>query len=254
MKLTRNGPEMTIADGKEIDKGLQLALAGNYGDREARESIIQAGISGDQRFIPILKEIAEATSKDKNHKVTYDALHSVWQLGEDKEYFLENAQSYQKNKWLAYYSILILGRDPNDDKTLEVMNEIKTVSSDNQIRGAIAESERVRLLATHYKKLESAREKCNFLLNNFRSTWNPISLGETELGSPTSPQAIWSQRELFNLSQESPEVVALAIFAIDLSESYEDESFTKSYQDYVARLISVKAREKLQKLQEQTKR
>lgn len=245
---------MTIEDSGQIEKGLRQTLAGELDNPTARASVIQAGLSADQTLVPLLKEIAEATSKDRNLKVTFDALYSLWQLGEPREYFLENARSHQQNKWLAYYSILLLGSDPDDEKTIEVLNEVKAVASDNQIRGAIAEAERVRFLAGEYRQQNTARQKCDFLLAHFRSNWNPISLGEREIGSPAHPLAIWSQQKLFELSQESPEVVAQAVFEIDLSKDYGDDSFTKSYRAYVARFLSEESREIFRKLEEQVTR
>lgn len=240
---------MTTQDGAKIEKGLRQILGGGSEDLAARESVIMTGLSADRQFVPLLKEIVEATSKDRNRKVTYDALHSLWQLGEPREYFLNNALSHERNKWLAYYSILVLGRDPADERIVEVLNEIKAASADNQIRGAIAEAERVRFLETEYRQRQTPQEKCGYLMAHFRSTWNPITLGQAEIGSPINPLVIWSQQKLFELSQESPEVVARAVFDIDLSKDFGDDSYTKSYRAYVAQFLSEEARRIYQQLE-----
>lgn len=245
---------MSMEDSGQIEKGLRQILASETDNLAAREAVVQAGLSDDQTLVPLLKEVAEATSKDRNLKVTFDAFYSLWQLGEPREYFRENARSHQQNKWLAYYSILVLGSDPDDEKTIEALNEIKVASTDNQIRGAIAEAERVRFLAGEYGQQNTAQQKSSFLLAHFRSYWNPISLGEWEIGSPAHPLAIWSQQKLFELSQESPEVVAQAVFEIDLSKDYGDDSFTKSYRAHIAQFLSEEAREIFRKLEEQVTR
>jgi hypothetical protein len=243
-----------IEDREQIEKGLRQILESELDNPAARMSVVRAGVSADQTFAPLLKEIAEATSKDRNRKVTFDALYSLWQLGEPREYFLENARSHQQNKWLAYYTILILGSDPDDEKTIEALNEVKAVATDNQIRGAIAEAERVRFLAGEYRQQNTAQQRSSFLLANFRSNWNPITLGEAEIGSPANPLALWSQKKLFELSQESPEAVAQAVFEIDLAKDYGSDSFTKSYRAHVAQFLSEEARARLQQLEEQATR
>ena len=238
-------------DRGQIEQGLRRIVAGEVDNPAAREAVVQAGLSADQTRVPLLKEIAQATSTDRNRKVTFDALYSLWQLGESREYFRENARAHQRNKWLAYYSILVLGSDPDDEKTIEVLIEIKAASTDNQIRGAIAEAERVRFLAGEYGQQQTPQQKSSFLLAHFRSYWNPVSLGESEIGTPANPLAIWSQKKLFELSHESPEVVAQAVFEIDLAKDYGSDSFTKSYRAHIAQFLSEAAREMLRNLEEQ---
>jgi hypothetical protein len=235
-------------DVEQIEDCLQQFLEGKLGDDEARVLVEKAGLSADSQFAPLLKAIALFTSTERNRRITFDALHALSRLGESKDYFLQNARNHQQNKWLAYYSILILAREPNDTEAADALNEIKASSADNQIRGAIASAERVRFLVTEYARLETPEQKCTFLLSHFRGAWNPITLGESELDSAMDPLTSWSQRHLFKLSQENPEVVARAVSEIDLFNDFSDERLTQSYRIYVGRFIAPEASQRLGEL------
>lgn len=235
-------------DSDRIETILQQAAEGGYRDLKAREAIVQTGVTDDRRFVPQLKQIAAETSRETNSKVTYDALDSLWRLGEPKEYFLDNARAHEQNKWLAYYSLLLLGRDPDDERSQEVMAEIKARSTDNQIRGAIAEAGRLRAIAGEYDQLATDEEKIDFVLARFRGGWDPISFGLTEIGSSVDPLGAWARSQLLALSQKHPELVAQAVRRIDLSDQYEDPSFTRSYRNYVAQFIAPEAQQRLQEM------
>lgn len=241
--------KMNTVSNQEIETKLRQALAGQADDLAVRQAIVQAGLSGNRRFAALLKRIAEETARESRRKVTYDALRSLEQIGEPPTYFLTNAHNHQGNKWLAYYSILILAHSPADAPTRMALDTIKTQTADNQIRGAIAEAERLRALAAEYQQLDTVQARIAYVLNHFRSGWNPISFGQTELGSATDPLAVWSQQELWRLSQTDPDLVAESVAGIDLSEQYADESISRSYREYIGQFLTAAAAQRLQALE-----
>jgi len=243
--------EMSTVSNKEIEARLRQALAGKSGELEVQQAIVQAGLSGNRRFAALLKRVAEETARANGRKVTYDALRSLEQIGEPPAYFLTNAHNHQGNKWLAYYSILILAHSPADAPTRSALDAIKTQTADNQIRGAIAEAERLRALAAEYQQLDTVQARIAYILSHFRGGWNPISFGQTELGSATDPLAVWSQQELRRLSQTNPDLVAESVARIDLSEQYADESISRSYREYIAQFLTAEAAQRLQELEAQ---
>ncbi|MBK8985289.1 MAG: hypothetical protein IPM39_04285 [Chloroflexi bacterium] len=240
-----------MASSKQIETKLRQALEGKSGELEVQQAIVQAGLSGSRRFAALLKRIAEETAHEDRRKVTYDALRSLEQLGEPPAYFQANARAHEANKWLAYYSILILAHSPNDAPTRAALDAIKTQTADNQIRGAIAEAERLRALAAEYQQLHTAQAQIEYILSHFRGGWNPISFGQTELGSATDPLAVWSQQELRQLSQAHPDLAAECVARIDLSEQYAAASISRSYRDYIAQFLATEAVQRLQELEAQ---
>jgi hypothetical protein len=238
---------MSETADNSMTQGLQRFLAGELDEKAARDLVAQAGTLMDKSTIPELKAIAEITSAEANRKITLLALHSLWQLDEPLAYFVANAQDHDHNKWLAYYSILILGREPNVE-TISVLSQIKDATPDSHIRSAVAAAERVQYLAAEYAKLTTPEQQCAYLLAHFRGSWNPISQGEGELDSVMSPQAAWSQRALFDLSDKHPALVAQAVAQLDLSGDYSDEYFTKSYREYVAGFLAPAAYQQFRQL------
>jgi len=232
----------------EVRNGLREFLENKSSDLEVRALMKRIRSSPDRQYVPLLKNIAVATSKERNRRVTFDALHTLAAMNEPRVYFVANAQDHHHNKWLAYFSILILGREPEDAEVTNALSEINAASTDNQIRGAIASAERVGFLASEYTALQSAEEKCDFLLSHFRGAWNPITLGESELDNAMNPLAVWAQYKLFELSKENPVAVARAISKVDLSDDFSSEHFTRSYQSYLAQFLTPEAAQRLSKM------
>jgi hypothetical protein len=243
-----NNPE----SHQQLKEGLQQFIGGKLGDQEARELVRQAGISTNQKLIPLLKQIIEATTQHENRRIALDALYSLWQLKEPREYFLANARLHQQRKWLAYHSILILGSEPEHEETLQLLKQIKAESQDNHIRGGVAEAERVQFLSEEYANCETLQQKCHFILRHFRGGWNPLPHGSKPFINVITPQSLWSQKKLYDLSNESPEVVANAVLSIDLSNKYGESSLTQSYQSYLAQFLSTEAQRKFRELEKQS--
>ncbi len=241
--------KMNTVSNQEIETKLRQALAGQADDLPVRQAIVQAGLSGNRPFAALLKRIAEETARESRRKVTYDALHSLWQLGEPVAYFAANARAHMRHKWLAYYSILILARYPDEAQAQAALNAVRSESADNQIRGAVAEVDRLWALTADYRQLDTVQARLDFVLSHFRSGWNPISLGQTELGSVADPLAVWTQQELRRLAQSHPDLVAERVAAIDLTAQYGDESISQSYRAYLAQFLTVAAAQRLQELE-----
>jgi hypothetical protein len=240
---------MNTFSNQEIETQLRHALAGQGDDLVVRQAIVQAGLSGNRPFAAQLKRIAEETAHESRRQVTYDALHSLWQLGEPAAYYAANARAHTRHKWLAYYSILILARYPDDAQAQAALDAVRGESADNQIRGAIAEVDRLQALTAVYQQLDTPQARIDFVLSHFRSGWNPISLGQTELGSVADPLAVWTQQELRRLAQSHPDLVAERVAAIDLSAQYAEESLSQAYRAYIAQYLTTAAAQRLQELE-----
>lgn len=216
---------------------LRQVLEGALPYEDAREAVQWAGLSEDPSLIPQLKEIAELTSGERNLRLTFDALCGAWLLGEPRDYFLANAQAHASRKWLAYYSILLLGRVPDDGQVAAVLEAIKTESADNQVQGAIAEAGRVRALSLEYPDNGTVEDKTLFLLRYSRGEWSPIALDPPLFGWSLNPLTDWAHRKLRTLAQEDAGTVARTIAQLDLSAEYPDDQGA-AYRSYLLSLIS----------------
>ncbi len=239
---------------KHVTHCLRGYLKGGPLDQETRTAISEAGSMAGAGFIPVLKNIAEKTTKDGYAKIAIDVFESLWQLKQARKYFLDNAKNHQRNKWLAYFSILILGRDPLNRDTQRVFRKIKAETSDNQIQGSLAMAERVCFLAAQYADLSTLEQKCVFVITHFRGGWSPILCKESSWPINTDPLAAWSQQLLTRFSEESPEQAARAVLAIDRSDEFKDPLYTRSYRAYVARFLCKIARRRYLKLERAAKK
>lgn len=234
---------------KHVTNSLQRYLKGDPLDEEIRTAISEAATMAEAGFVPVLQAIAEKTTKDAYAKIAIDVFESLWRLKQSRDYFLAGAKGHQRNKWRAFFSILLLGRDPDNRETQRLFREIKAQTSDNQIQGGLAMAARVRFLATQYAALSTLEQKCAFVITHFRGDWNPLFLDASSWPQDTDPLAVWSQQQLTRFSKESPEQAARAVLAIDLSDDFEDPLYTRSYRAYLARFLGQKARRIFLKLE-----
>jgi hypothetical protein len=209
----------SLAMRPPLREELRQVLEGALAYEDARGIVQQAGLSGDASLIPLLKDIAEQPSGERNLRLTFDALCAAWLLGEPRDYFLANARAHAAKKWLAYYSILLLGREPGDEQAA-ALEAVKAETKDNQISGAIAEAVRVRALADQYPESGTLEERTAFVLRYSRGEWSPITLDPPGLGWALKPVTAWAQWELWRLAQEAPETVARQIARLDEPEAY----------------------------------
>jgi hypothetical protein len=158
-----------------------------------------------------LRRVAEESASTGNHRATFDALAELRVGGEPNEYFLDAARRHTEDKWLAYHAIVVLGPEATDDEIWDVLRKIRSETSDAELLGAIALAERVRYLEDTYAGLASLDERLGYVLNTFRTEWNPITLAGGQVDQGTDPQAIWSQRKLRELSEQDPAAVAAGV-------------------------------------------
>lgn len=219
-----------------LQEELRQVLEGAVAYEDAREIVRQAGLSGDAGLVPQLLEIARQTSGERNLRLTFETLCAAWLLGESRETFLANAREHAANKWLAYYSILLLGREPGDETVAAALAAIKGETTDNQISGAIAEAERVRALAEQYPESGTVEERTAFVLRYVRGEWSPITLDMPGPEWTLNPLAAWAQRELRRLAGQEPETVLRQIGQLDLSAEYPGEH-AALYRAYLMSLL-----------------
>jgi hypothetical protein len=243
--MTQQIPATPIEKSAPLDQALQQVLDGALESPAARQAVRQAGRSGDPGLIPLLEGIAERTSEERYFRLTFEALCSAQLLGLPRKRLLAGARAHTTKKWLAYSSILLLGRDPEDEETAAALAAVKSETTDNQISGAVAEAERVRAVAEELPDTGTAEERAADLLQYCRGEWNPITREDPALGWEPKPVTAWARRKLRELSEESPDAVARALSRMDLSEEYPDEPTAVAYQSFLAGLLSDEARQRL---------
>ena len=211
----------------------------------ARRQVREAGSSGDQSLRPLLRSLAGSITSPVNREVIYDALDGLWRLDEPKDYFLANARHHAENKWLAYFSILILGRDPMDPAVQPSLAEIAAASRDNQIRGAVAEYGRSRYLRQRYARFSKTASKVEFILAHFKGYWNPIFFAEGADPSAKQPEAAWLESALRELSRDHPDEVAKLICETDVSDYCPRPEMLSEWRRHMATLVAPAAGEAL---------
>ncbi|PUB12417.1 hypothetical protein [Yoonia sediminilitoris] len=232
---------MTQTLASKLDKALPALRSETVAAPDARRIVQEAGVSGDEALRPQLRALAGSIRADTNRSVIYDALHGLWRLGEDPAFFLESAENHAANKWLAYYSILMLGRDPSDAHVAARLDEIAAQTTDNQIRGAIAQYGRSRYLRQRYARFTKLTSKVDFILNHFQGYWNPVLFeAGTDLSSDM-PEAAWLEQELRALSQDAPEEVARLIHEADMSDLCPDPEMKSAWCTHMASLLAPEA-------------
>jgi hypothetical protein len=246
MTKIMNMPDDGATADRSLQRDLQQILEGGLDTPAARAVVQGAGRAEDPNVATELKRIAETTALDRNLRLTFDALCSLQRLGDFKGYFLANTAAHKTKKWLAYYSLLLLGRDPGDEQAAALLDRIGTETSDNHIAGALAEAAYVRGLAEEYGKLATAEAKAAFLLKSSGGDWSPYPAEHS--GESMHPSVEWAHRELATLSKDSPEAAARALARLDLSADYPDERLRRSYQDHLKSFLSAEAREAFEKL------
>jgi hypothetical protein len=186
-------------------------LAGAELDADVRASVQQLAEAGGPAAAPLLRRVAEASSSTGNRRVTFDALDGLEKVGDERSYLLDAARGHAQNKWLAYHAIIVLGRDATDTEIWDALSALRSEISDGELLGAIALAERVRYVEEQYSTQPEAADRLRYVLDTFRTDWDPITLTSGEIDRGTDPQAVWSQRKLRDLSTQIPEAAAEAV-------------------------------------------
>jgi hypothetical protein len=183
-----------------------------------------------------LRRLAEDTATSGNRRATFDALHELRGRGEPPDYLLDAARHHADDKWLAYHAIIVLGPDATDDSVWAVLRQVRDETSDAELLGAVALADRVRYLENTYGELTEPAEQIRYVLDTFRTEWNPISQSGGQVDRGTDPQAIWSQRKLHDLSEQHPEQTATAVATANREGL--DETSTSNYRRFLASFMA----------------
>jgi hypothetical protein len=230
--------------GNELD-----ALLRGERDFERSRCLVQTvGRRSLREHFAKLRSIAEATAKrDDQAKIAFDALHAISMLDESRQYLLQNAQEHQTNKFLAYYSILILAAEPRED-VMGQLRRVREESKDNQIQGALSIAEHMFALSQKYVKTSALDGKMHLLFEALRTGWNPIRVEENEPTGNLNPEAVWAKKEILQLSRKYPAEVAGKLDALEQFDELTRESLL-DYRRYVLRFVAEEARAKYEDME-----
>ena len=250
-------------------KDLRTALLTGENFAQARMIVQAVGRSKDQAYAASLKELASTRSRDEWHKLAFDALYSLWLLGEPKAYFLDNAKAYEDNPQLTYYSILILGYEPSDEVANGLPGEASSkrdpnvaltpavrdrIRSTNLVNAALRMFGVVNRTSHNYRAIPEAEKRLALLVPYMRVGWNAMAGENHEPTSDLDPRAVWAKRQLFLLSEEQPAAVAEGILAIRDDIVRQDsvikasDARNKAYQEYFLRSVGNEAKMKYEEL------
>jgi hypothetical protein len=248
---------------------LRTALLTGENFAQARMTVQVAGRSKDKAYAASLKELANTRSREEWHKLAFDALYSLWLLGEPKTYFLDNAKAFDNNPILAYYSILILSYNPSDEVGGSLPSRVSSKlganvplspeaaelnRSINLVNGALSLFRMVNQMAKTYDATSEPEKKLALLVPYIRVALNAMAEENHEPTSDLDPRAVWAKRQLFLLSEEQPAAVAEGILALRDDIVRQDsvikasDARNKAYQEYFLRSVGNEAKMKYEEL------
>lgn len=242
----RTGAPMNNGDGATIAHTLERYLQGELEDSEVKLTIQQAMQSGDTKYIPVLRRIAEMETNEKRD-VIFHAYYALQQLGQPDAYFRDFIVDHAANEWQAYYAILLLGRQP-DTALLDLLESIKSQTDSVYVRGATDIVFHVAGLKRQYERLDTPQARSDFLMEHFRTDWNPIIPPQPTDADPVDPQEAWTQQKLFELSEEAPDIAARFVHDLDYAETDTRPQFTRMYRQFLAGFLADEARARFEAL------
>lgn len=225
---------------------IEAYLRGGEPDAAVRAAVQQVGAQGPPEAGPLLRQVAETASTTGNRKVIFDALDGLRRLGAPRDYFVEAARGHAGNKWLAYHAIIVLARDAAEDGVWEELRAIRSQTSDAALLGAVALAERVRYLESEYQAIPDLAGRLRYVLDTFRTEWNPIKLAGGEGDRGTNPQAVWGQQRLRALSEQDPQAAAAAVATADKPGLRAD--YLPAYRRFVAQFLADEAQQRFRQL------
>jgi len=200
----------------------------------------EAGRSDDQRYRTVLREIAVKWSHEEvYYKVAFDALHSLWLLGEPRKFFLENVRKEKEHKWLTYYSIHVLSYDIDED-TLQALERMGTEASDEHVKGNLRYAKHVLYLRGELAKQRNARAKAAFLVQYCGAGFTALSGWTIEENEPTSSltqEAVWARIEMARLLLQDRRAVQAAIDSVEFDRVFSID-FTLRYREYIRQTVA----------------
>jgi hypothetical protein len=265
---THKEPATTEEMARKV-KDLKNGLLASEDFAQARKILQAAGRSQDQSYAGDLKDIATIRSREDWHKLAFDALYSLWLLGEPKTYFLDNAKAFDNNPILAYYSILILSYNPSDEVGGSLPSRVSSKlganvplspeaaelnRSINLVNGALSLFRMVNQMAKTYDATSEPEKKLALLVPNIRVAWSPMAVESHEPTTGLDPRAVWARQQLFRLSEDQPNAVAAGILALRADIVRQDtvikasDATNKAYQEYFLRSVGAKAKVRFEEL------
>ncbi len=206
--------------GYPLSGALTLLLNGQLSIDDVWNTLLQAANSQDSTLAPLLKDIAYAY-QDNLPEATHLALYALWRLGEPTSYFVDLAQNYQGNIFLAERAIMVIAARPHSS-TLSVIQPLRQASGNGFIQGAVNFYEAVLHLETSYETYTP--EEQSWLLMNLvkRPFWLPSSncnhcyggilKGDTE--GELKAHIIWAHEKLLAFVAAYPHLIQQRIHEI----------------------------------------
>lgn len=264
--LLLEGQEENNEKSQDFKQKLHQLLNKEISSKEGRKWINLINSKTDNRISPALKELAELSSKEKYSLVTLDTLRALSRINEPQNYFIDNVKNFKQNGRLAFYSAVILAYDSNE----QIVNFLEGVSSqtlnssnreDSYLRTVTSAAKNVLFLSKEYNKLQGAKIKCNYLIDQIGSGsiggWYDNDSSEITL----RPSKVWTRNKMYELSEQYPDEVAKTIFETDVRKKFEkdltllgDKTYgQKEYRKYISNFICLKAKKALYDLVNQAR-
>lgn len=188
--------------------------------KEARKIVQEIGRSGNGTHTAGLKAVARAFPA-KHANVTFDALYSLWLMGEPKAYFIDNANSFKENAHLAAFSIQILAFDPDPDVTKKLLaaklsNE-DLVAQGFNLGGFMSVYNAMQVLDHQFRTAPSKDKQIHLAMGGLAKIYG-VAIDGYSPDWDLTPPVVWGRARLWKLSREEPAKVAAAILDLRLSE------------------------------------
>jgi hypothetical protein len=157
----------------------------------------------------------DAAEKDpRRKKLCFDALHSLWLLGEPDEYFLGIVREHRSRGTIATYAASVLLREPTDGRTIQ---EVQELVAQLKVSGSLADAIGVGLwlnlfFTNFYHSTVQVNAKAELLVDELLRIWDPYGVDEYDPHGFLRPVVIWCRKEIAALSEAAPVQTALYIF------------------------------------------
>lgn len=217
-----------------LDQAVALVETYQLNRYRAEDVMIRAAASSDATLIPRLREIAE-TYTAVQARVSFTALHALWELGAPESYFVDNINHHRANPTLAFYSAWVAARAPNET----TLATIEVAASGNGLKldaarvayGEVLELERQYAGETFEGEPITTEMRARGLINvlavAYRFNW-PLDSWTAPVDSTAEltylhPEAVWARKKLIALASTDPRVVLDAVGSIADDPFFFDE-------------------------------
>jgi hypothetical protein len=188
----------------------------------------RAGESGDRAYVPQLKQIATQFTTI-SRSISFNALHALYLLDEPESYFLQNAQQYVRDEWLARYSVWVIARDPDSTTYFQTLEPLWEISNNGRLQGAINEYGNILDFEARFDSAPDTISLDFQLMGltgvvgdgyNFR--WvEPGGVVAVDKGSSKTylhPMVVWGRNRLQALAEQHPQQMVAFIDELSLTD------------------------------------